>query len=307
MRYLLISLLTAVVINCSAQSTTIHHYLYLSYGDLPKAIGLLKRPEIEGLQIVYNWNILEKSKGRYDFSKIEEVLSYLKPLHKRLFIQIQDRFFSPDARNVPSYLLNDPEFKGGIVAQKDNEGPNRPEGSGWVTQQWNPAVQKRYQELIKALATAFDGRVYGINLPETSADIDMKQDSTGFDCDKYFEAEIENIAFTRKVFKKSYVVQFANFFPCEWENDHQYMSRLFALAEKNNIGLGGPDIVPNQKGQMKNSYPFFHLYKGRLPMVAMAIQEPTLTYTNPGTGKPFTRDEFVDFAENYLGVNIIFW
>ena len=45
-----------------------------------------------------------------------------------------------------------------------------------------------------------------------------------------------------------------------------------------------------KKPQMKNSYPFFHQYKGRLSLVAMAVQAPTLTYTNPETGKPFTRE-----------------
>jgi hypothetical protein len=58
---------------------------------------------------------------------------------------------------------------------------------------------------------------------------------------------------------------------------------------------------------MNNSYVFFNQYKGKLRLVAMAVQEPTLTYTNPQTKKTFTREEFVDFAENYLGVNIIFW
>jgi hypothetical protein len=58
---------------------------------------------------------------------------------------------------------------------------------------------------------------------------------------------------------------------------------------------------------MKNSYPFFNRYKGQLSLVAMAVQQPTLTYTNPETKKPFTHEEFVAFAEDYLGVNIIFW
>jgi len=65
--------------------------------------------------------------------------------------------------------------------------------------------------------------------------------------------------------------------------------------------------VPKQRGQMSNSYPFFHQYKGRLALVAMAVQEATLTYTNPATGTKFTKDEFLDFARNYLGVDIIFW
>jgi hypothetical protein len=58
---------------------------------------------------------------------------------------------------------------------------------------------------------------------------------------------------------------------------------------------------------MKNSYPFFNRYKGKLSLVAMAIQQPTLTYLNPETKKPHTREEFLAFAENYLGVDIIFW
>ena len=58
---------------------------------------------------------------------------------------------------------------------------------------------------------------------------------------------------------------------------------------------------------MKNSYPFFNRYRGRLDLVAMAVQEPTLTYTNPKTGKKFTRAEFIAFARDYLGVDIIFW
>jgi hypothetical protein len=65
--------------------------------------------------------------------------------------------------------------------------------------------------------------------------------------------------------------------------------------------------VPWEKGQMKNAYLCFHRCKGKLAVVAMAIQELTLTYTNPHTQKPFTRDEFVDYAQDYLGTNIIFW
>ena len=39
---------------------------------------------------------------------------------------------------------------------------------------------------------------------------------------------------------------------------------------------------------MTNSYPFIRAYRDRVPLVAMAIQEPTLEYLNPATGVPFT-------------------
>ena len=283
------------------------NFLYTSSDKLETMASLIRRPDIAGVQVVYSWKSLETAKDQYDFSQIERDLVYLEGLDRKLFVQLQDRFFEVQHRNIPTYLLQEPIYRGGLVAQADNPGENLPEGHGWVTQQWNPAVRQRFQKLLAALARKFDGRVWGINLPESSADVDMKNDSTGFTCDKYFDATLENIAYARKVFARSHVVQYTNFWPCEWENDRKYMSRAFAFAQANRIGLGGPDIVPYKKAQMKNSYPFFHDYKGQLSLVAMAVQEPTLTYTNPETKKPFTREEFVSFAEDYLGVNVIFW
>jgi len=283
------------------------NFLFTNSEDLPAQGPLLSRPDIAGAQVVYTWKSLETAKDQYDFSQIERDLEFLSRLDRKLFIQIQDRFFEVKHRNVPAYLLTEPIYRGGLVAQADNPGENLPEGHGWVTEQWNPAVRARFQKLLSALARKFDGRVWGINLPESSADVDQKNDRTGFTCDGYFEATLENIGHARKVFEKSHVVQYANFWPCEWENNHHYMSRTFEFAKQHGIGLGGPDIVPYKKAQMKNSYPFFNRYKGQLSLVAMAIQEPTLTYTNPETKKRFTRDEFVAFAQDYLGVDVIFW
>jgi hypothetical protein len=281
------------------------NFIYTGNGDLAAAQPVLERPDIEGAQIVYNWRALEPSEGQYDFSPIERDLALTGKLGKKLFIQIQDRFFSPKARNVPDYILTEAKYGGGLVPQVEE---GKSEGYGWTTMQWNEAVRGRYQALLKALAERFDGRVFGVNLPETAIDVVEKDgDQTGFSCDAYFAAELENLGFARQAFAKSQVVQYVNFWPCEWENDHDYMGRLFAYAAEHDIGLGGPDIVPWRKGQMKNSYPFFNQYKGKLSFVGMAVQEPTLAYVNEETGKPFTKDEFVGFATDYLGVDAVFW
>ncbi|MGO7729345.1 hypothetical protein ACC713_09430 [Rhizobium johnstonii] len=297
----------AVFVSLHQAASAAENFIYTSSGELEASKALLSRPDISGVQIVYNWKSLEPAKGQYDFSEIEKDLELAESLNKKLFIQVQDRFFEPKARNIPVYMLNDPEYDGGLTAQFDNPGENKPVGSGWVAQQWNPAVRERYQALLKALAEKFDGKVYGVNLPETAIDLDPKHEPKGYSCDAYFEGEMANLAFARKAFAKSMVVQYVNFWPCEWENDHNYMGRLFDFAAKNNIGLGGPDIVPNRKAQMKNSYPFFNKYKGKLAYVGMAVQEPTLTYKNPATKKPFTKAEFTAFAGDYLGANVIFW
>lgn len=262
-----------------AETTKIQNFLFLggNTGNLQQCKKIITQHEFDGVQIVYTWKSLEPEKDHYDFSKIESDLLIANKLHKKLFIQIQDRFFKPQAKYVPAYLLKNPVYGGGITMQLDKPGEDKSLVTAWVASQWNGEVRFRYQKLIKALADKFDGKIYGINLPETAIDIDVKHNPT-FSCDKYFDAELENIGTTRKYFKHSYVVQYVNFFPCEWNNDHNYMNRLFQYALDNNIGLGGPDIAPYKKAQMKNSYQFFHKYKGQLVLVAMAVQEPTMTY-----------------------------
>lgn len=291
----------------SAFAKAPENFVYTSSGDLGAADAILKRDDIGGAQIVYNWRSLEPEKDKYDFSQIEKDLAVVDAAKKKLFVQVQDRFFEPKAKYVPDYLMDDPQYGGGLSPQFDNPGEGKPLGSGWVAQQWNPAVRQRYQALLAALATRFDGRVYGVNLPETAIDLDEKAPPQGFNCDSYFDGEMENLAFARKAFSKSRVVQYVNFWPCEWDNDHNYMARVFEFAAANGIGLGGPDIVPNRKAQMKNSYPFFNTYRAKLTLIAMAVQEPTLTYKNPKTGKRFSKEEFVRFARTYLGADIIFW
>ncbi|MBN9236281.1 MULTISPECIES: hypothetical protein [Phyllobacteriaceae] len=296
-----------LAVSLPARAEKPRNFIYTSAGDLDEAMNVISRQDIEGAQIVYNWRALEPEKDKYDFSAIEKDLAALDGLKKKLFIQIQDRFFEPDAKYVPGYLMSDPAYGGGLSPQFDNPGENKPIGSGWVAQQWNPAVRQRYQALLAALAARFDGRVFGVNLPETAIDLDEKAPPKGFSCDNYFAGELENLSFARKAFTKSHVVQYVNFWPCEWDNDHNYMGRMFEFASANGVGLGGPDIVPGRKAQMKNSYPFFNKYKGKLSLVAMAVQEPTLTYKNPKTHKPFSKGEFARFAEDYLGADIIFW
>lgn len=283
------------------------NFLFTDSDALRAHPQLVERPEIAGVQIVYSWKSLEPAAGRYDFSQIEADLAYLEKRGKRLFVQLQDRFFLIDARHVPGYLLAEPEYGGGLAPQADYAGEGRPAGHGWVAMQWNRAVRLRFQALVRALARQLDGRIFGINLPESAVDIEPEKNDSGFTCDGYFAAEMENARVAREAFRKSHVVQYVNFWPCEWNDDRKYMSRFFEFAAQNRIGLGGPDVVPWRRGQMKNSYPLFNRYRGRLELVAMAVQEPTLSYTNPRTKQPFTREEFTAFARDYLGVDVIFW
>lgn len=284
---------------------TLQHYIFAGGDRAENHRQLLSRDDIGGIQVVYNWRKLEPREDEYDFSAIERDLAVAQASGKELWVQVQDRFFRPQDRLVPDYILQEDRFDGGLLRQVDNPGEGVPTEQGWVAKQWNPAVRMRFQALLSALAERFDGRIEGLNLPETS--VDPVGGVAAFDCDAYFAAEMENAVHARRVFRRSHVVQYVNFWPCEWNNDRGYMERSFTMAVADGFGVGGPDIVPHRRGQMKNSYPFFRRHSDDLPVVAMAVQEATLTYRDPETGKAFDRETITAFAHDYLGVDIIFW
>ena len=299
MRIFALATLAAVIAVPGPVRAAPANYLYLSADEFDAAKPLLRRSDIEGIQVIFSWSALEPQKGRYDFAEIGRDLAFTQGLHKQLFIQLQDRSFTDQWNPVPPYIRQDPAYGGGAVHKEENP--------GWIAMQWNPAVRARFQQLLKALAARFDGRIRGINFPETAADLKGGSTTHGFTCDAYFAGELENVAYARSVFRKSAVVLYANFWPCEWANSRHYMQRTFDFAVAHHVGLGGPDVLPFQKPQMNNSYGFLHAYKGKLNLVAMAVQEPDLDYVDPRTGKVATRQDQADFAADYLGADILFW
>lgn len=304
MRCLLALIVASVALLCVPASAQPQNFVYLGQDELDQALPILERPDIAGAQVMYVWRNLEPAKGEYDFSMIEHDLGLARARGKAMYIEVLDRFFRPDARHLPQYMLDGPEYGGGLAPQ----GAVKPHPwSGWIARQWDPEVRARFQALLKALARRFDGRIAGIILTESAAAIDSENPPEGWDCERYFEAEKANALVARRAFRRSHVVQYVNFWPCSTYNQPDYMGRFFEFAVANRIGVGGPDIVPWQKGQMLNSYAFIRVYKDKVPVVAMAVQEPTLEYVNPDTGKPFTRQEFERFASLYLGARVIFW
>ncbi len=291
---------------CHANNKLPHLFLFLG-GDEPSLHKYeLQNSCVAGVQVIYSWQQLEPKKDVYDFTQIEKDLRYLKNIHKHLFIQLQDRSFEPTVFNVPDYIREDKIYHGGVAMQYDFPGEGKPMTVGWVARVWDPAVRERFQLLIKKMAAQFDGRIYGINLPETAVDFDSNNPPQDFTVDSYFNAVLDNMGTLRKAFHQSIVIQYVNFFPGEWNNDRHYMSRLFFYASHHQIGLGGPDVLPYRDAQMQNSYPFFSQYKGQL-LTVMAIQEPDNTYKNPATGDGYQFSDFYKFSKNYLGATVLFW
>jgi hypothetical protein len=105
--------------------------------------------------------------------------------------------------------------------------------------------------------------------------------------------------FAKAVFQKTFVVQNVNFWPCEPAGNR--LSRLFAFAELQDVGLEGGGIVLGRGARVKKHFTYFHAYKGRLPLVVVAVrsvrtpQEDALHHL------------FSQYAGDFLGADVVLW
>lgn len=267
---------------------------------------------IAGAQLKYTWRELEPQRGQYNFQPLREDLAFLKQHGKRLFVQLQDVSFDESINNVPEYLLDNPEFHGGVARKYriQNDDESTAVSDGWVARRWDAAVRNRFIKLLQALGREFDGHLEGINLAETSVDFgdSGKLHPEGFTYERYVEGVKVLMAAAREAFPRSHVIQYANFMPGEWLpwSDHGYLRSIYAHAEKIGAGVGGPDLLPHRKGQQNHSYP---LIAGRSAhtIAGVAVQWGNLDARNPATGLRVTVSELARFAEQVLHLDYIFW
>ena len=290
----------------------IHHYVFFNRDrERISEKSFLETKAFEGAQLKYSWRQLERGEDGYDFSEIQHDLEFLTSKGKRLFIQIQDASFDPSIIPIPQYLLKNPQYHGGADKQyaiiDDDEAHAKP--AGWVARRWDPTVRERFQKLLFALGKEFDGKIEGINLPETAVDFGDTGllFPAGFTPLNYCDAILSNMAVLKQAFPKSVKIIYANFMPEEKGADSsRYLARIYYKTKESGVGMGGPDLLPYKPYQMSHSYTLLKVCGRRLP-TGIAVQDGNYEYINPITGKPVTVDELFAFATDYLEVQYIFW
>jgi hypothetical protein len=294
---------------CPLENDSIKHFVY--FANDREAIQnhpFLKVNRFVGAQIMYPWKLLEPEKGKYDFSIIADDYKYLLSQKKKLFIQLQDATFRPDFIAIPSYLLTY-DFNGGATPQIDEKGDT----VGWVAKRWNLKVQERFALLLKALGKEFDGKVEGVNLQESSIDINSDTEAS-FTPELYSESIKTNMLALKKAFKKTTVMQYANFMPGEWlpRDDKGYLRSIYDYGEKIGVGLGGPDLMVHNKGNLNHTAAMMHERKYKVAL-GIAIQDGNYI-GQTGDVMINESDQYSNivpllhaFSKDFLRVKYMFW
>jgi hypothetical protein len=161
-----------------------------------------------------------------------------------------------------------------------------------------------------ALGKEFDGKVAGINLPETAVDFGSsgKLYPKGFTPEVYRDAILTNLVVLKRAFPKSITMQYANFMPGEWLpwTDKGYLRGVYQRANELKVGVGGPDLLPYRKGQMSHTYAMMREYGSGIPK-GVAVQDGNYACKDPKTKQRMTVAQLIGFADDYLKVDYIFW
>jgi hypothetical protein len=269
--------------------------------------AFLAHEGIAGAQLMFTWRELEPERDRYDFTALRARLEFLERHGKRLWIQLQDVSFN-ERVFVPEYLLTDSAFHGGAARKYEGE-PGRERFDGWVARRWDPAVRARHAKLLEALAREFDGRLEGINLPETATSFDdPARRPADFTEEAYAKGIRDMVTAARRAFTRSCVVVYANFMPGEWlpGNDKGYLKSVYATAARVGAGVGGPDLLPHRRGQQNHMQA---LVAGRPAgiIAAVAVQDGNLAEQDPANGARVTVEQLHRFAVQRLRLDYVFW
>lgn len=273
--------------------------------------SFLNNESFVGAQVKYTWRELEPQQGKYRFEAIVEDLAFLQANGKKLFIQIQDVSFGDRQSNVPQYLLEDSTYHGGVAQQyQTDENDSILSVDGFVARRWDSAVNERFFLLLRALGASFDGKIEGINLPETAVGFGEtgKLFPAGFSPSAYRDAILLQMERAKEAFPKSVVIQYANFMPGEWlpYEDQGYLASVYAFGAEKGIGMGGPDIKVYRPAQMNHSYQFLHQYADQIP-TGLAVQWGNYEVKNPKTNQQVKVEEIYEFAVKEAKVDYIFW
>lgn len=216
---LLIIMLFFVNLNVIAQDNIENFVFFNRNRERIKEKSFLSSEKLVGAQLKYVWKELEPQKDNYQFEKIHQDLSFLQKHNKKLFIQLQDVSFDTAIVNVPNYILNDTEYNGGVAIQYySDETDTNIRQDGYVPRRWDPTVAQRFWKLLEVLGKEFDGKIEGINLPETAVGFGEtgKLYPEGFSPHIYRDAIREQMLMAKRAFPNTVVIQYANFMPGEW-------------------------------------------------------------------------------------------
>jgi hypothetical protein len=259
---------------------------------------------LRGVVVRYSWGELEKSKGAYDFSNIQQILNDVSDQGKRLIILLELKAGTAKTLDivVPDYMKT-AAYDGGFYTYSNRH------VTGRGIKLWNPQVEERFRALVRALGDRFDNNpnFEGIGFPETAMG-NPKTPISESKKDAYYRNLLELNTFASENFPNTMTFQFMNY---PRDTVGSYINTF-----KNTGGaVGCPDVFLQEPGLLckgtPNTQPCLYTYypklSGQLPLVVQIEHANYLNTRYDNSGYKPSVSELLKFARDNLDVNYIFW
>ena len=256
-------------------------------------VDLRTNQAFRGVQKKYFWNRLEPQYGVYDFSEISNDLTNLARINKHLVLSLQAESFITSEKLVPDYLLTN-EYEGGVYPIDT--------GKGYNVAYYNRKVQDRLIALIEALGREFDSNpnLEAVNFEETSPS--RKEPEWHRSYIKNYIAGMLRVAESAKsAFPHTVIIQYVNY-------PDTSLPLIVPALIKSGIGMGGPDVYPNNNSLARGVYSYHSKVSGIIP-IGMAVDYDDYQSSNGESNsldKP-SIESIHKFASNQLKPNYMFW
>ena len=272
---------------------------YLSVGHKDSIFAFRRiadNPDFVGVKKRYRWSDIEKRKGVYDFSEIEQDLDYLESIGKQLWITITNTSWDSRFRPiVPRYMLNDSRYGCGKNGRYYGVFERSSQKGGWLPCRGNPEFDKRYKALLAALGKRFNKEpsFEGINLGETSTGKNPNFRNAN-DKLKVFK---EYALAAKEAFPDKVVMQMINYANFDLEAFADWLA-------SNGIATGGPDVhlTKSRRGSILDVYAL-HKKNNMLTPNGIDVQWDNWEYW----GDTYTSRELLEGAVEHINPWYIFW
>jgi len=295
----------AAAFTTHAQAVKWHpgHYVKVDtstgYDARPVIDEIAKEPAVKGVMLYFYWYQLEKSKGVYDFSKIDFYVNKLKtlPTPKRLVVHIKDRRPQSTLKTgiIPAYMLSDPIYKGGVAYQ--------PQNNMVVARLFNPAVMDRSIALFRALGTRYNSNPYIEGFATGETTIGFGADQSKWPSD-YSKSALLNqwVRFARSA--RTTMPQTNLFINTNFVGGDANMATLIQAIYESHVAAAGPSTIPNR---LLSSQKVWTGATGADYRGLIAIGPAVESNVFDGPHGSFTPKQIGDWAYNTLRVTHLFW
>ncbi|WP_147431215.1 hypothetical protein [Thiocapsa rosea] len=280
------------------------HYIFLIDGTYTGLVptGTLyqaakSNPYVRGYFVQYDWVVLEPTKGNYDFSKVIADLNTAQRDGKKLWVMVMDRKFNANhPLPVPQYIVNECKAMYNTL----NGVP-----MGWKSKPYNVCFQNYMIALYQQLASAIDDHpaLAGVMTEETS--VAGIEDLPDYTHQSYLDGMVRIFAGLASAFEKGVSIQLANYAFSGGNTSEQRRALaeefIEKIAEKNNGGIGTPDVIL-AKTPMTLREPFGFMYDKYQNVAPIAPHHQWMSY-DLGVDPETSLNYAVDVAHS----NFVMW